>query len=151
MTTAQETDPAARDARWVRQSFRTFAVALLLAGIGVLPWVAYSFLPSPGDDGELERRTWAWLFYVSGVPLLLISGVFYVTSLVYGVRVMRRRPVVWSWFTASLIVLVAWGVFALMFLGDPEDVSPRRMRRSQRLPALRETSTMSRIENEPGA
>jgi hypothetical protein len=114
MTSGQEMEPTARDNQRVRQSFRACLVAFVLAGIAVAPWVAHDFLLESGEDGKHDGLV--WLFYISGVPLLLIAGVYYVESLVYGFRVIGRRPVVWLWFVASWVLLVAWGVFALMFL-----------------------------------
>jgi hypothetical protein len=118
IATEPEIDLADRDARYVRRSWHTFVAALVLAGIGVLPWLAYCFVPPPGVKGDMARLSWAWLFYISGVPLLLISGVFYVTSLVYGFAVVQRRPVVWTWVVLSLVVLTAWCVFALNVLAE---------------------------------
>jgi hypothetical protein len=105
-----------QDAQRVRQSWRACLVAVLLAGVAVVPWLAYSFLTPPGEAGEQQRTAWALLFYSSGVPLLIISGVFYVTALVHGCKVIRRRPVVWSWFIVSWAVLIGWAIFATTVL-----------------------------------
>jgi hypothetical protein len=104
------------DAVRVRRSFRAFVVSLLLAAIGVAPWVANTYLPPPGDEGEHQRLAWAWLFYISGVPLLIIAGVFNVTSFVYGCMAIWRRPVVVWWLVASVVVLAAWSYFAIEVL-----------------------------------
>jgi hypothetical protein len=116
MLSEQHTASIDRDARWVGQSFWSCAVAGLLAGVGVLPWMGYSFLASQDKEHEMERYVWAWLFYASGLPLLVISGVFYVRSLVYAMLVVRRRPVVWWWMVVSVVVLASWGVFAMNYL-----------------------------------
>jgi hypothetical protein len=72
--------------------------------------------PASLDDYEYQRLAWAWLFYASGVPLLIIAGVFYVMSLVQGIAVLRRRPVVGSWLAASCVLVVAFCVFAWFYL-----------------------------------
>jgi hypothetical protein len=114
MTSGQEMEPTARDDQRVRQSFRACLVAFALAGIAVAPWVAHDLLSESGDDGKYDGL--AWLFYFSGVPLLLIAGVFYGVSVVYGSLVIGRRPVVWLWFVGSWLLLFLWGVFAIVFL-----------------------------------
>jgi hypothetical protein len=107
---------AERDAHWVGKSLRCCVVAGLLASIGVLPWLAYSFLAPKDAAGEMERYMWAYLFYVGGMPLLIVAGVFYITSVVYAILVGRRRLVVWWWLTASVAILVGWGIFAIRYL-----------------------------------